>query len=379
MDFRLGPELEAVRQTAREFAEGRVAPLVPAMEASDEFPTELIGAMGEAGFFGVTIPTEYGGSGLGHLARLVILEEVAAVSAAVAMALQVFHLGIDPIVSAGDEALKRRLLPELAAGRRLATVAVTEATGGSDPATLGTVCRRVARDGGSGWVLSGRKVFITNAHLADVVTVLARTESGEFNAFVVERGTPGLSAGRKEHKVGLKGCDTGEVVLEDCFVPEANLLGGEGNGLKVVMKSISEVGRAGMAGCGLGLIRACLDAAAAYAAKRQLYGKPLNRLPAIQAKLADMALALETSRWLSYRAAWLKDTGSRCDVEMAMAKYQATEAAIQAAKLAAEVHGGYGYMLEFPTQRYLRDAQLLVPSAGTNDVMKVVIGRAFSR
>lgn len=394
MDFGFGPELEAVRQAAREFAEGKIAPLVPAMERDDEFPMELVPAMGEAGFFGVTIPAGYGGSGLGHLARLLILEEVGAVSAAAAMALQVFHLGIDPIASAGSDEQKRRLLPGLATGKRLATVAVTEASGGSDPTNLATVCRPETRGGVRGWVLSGRKVFITNAHLADVQVVLARTEPGvagagvpagpapeapQFNAFIVERGMDGFRPGRKEHKMGLKGCDTGEVILEDCFVPEANLVGGEGNGLKVAMKAISEVGRSGMAGCGLGLLKACLDTAAGYAAKRQLYGKPLNRLPGIQSKLADIALGLETSRLLSYRAAWLKDGGSRCDVEMAMAKFHSTEAAIQAAKLAAEIHGGYGYMVEYPTQRYLRDAQLLVPSAGTNDVMKVVIGRSLSR
>lgn len=388
MDFRLGPELEAVRQAAREFAQGKIAPLVPAMESTDEFPVDLIPAMGEAGFFGVTIPAEFGGSGLGHLARLLILEEVAAASAAAAMALQVFHLGIDPIVSAGSDEQKRRLLPELASGRRLATVAVTEASGGSDPTTLGTTYRAASRGQERGFILTGRKVFITNAHLADVVTVLARSEAAaasgqapppEFSAFIVERGMEGFAPGRKEHKVGLKGCNTGEIILDNCFVPEANLVGGLGNGLKVAMKAISEVGRSGMAGCGLGLTRACLEAASSYAAKRDLYGKPLNRLPAIQSKLADMVLGLETSRWLSYHAVWLKDTGARCDVEMAMAKYQATETAIQAAKLAAEVHGGYGYMLEYPTQRYLRDAQLLVPSAGTNDVMKVVIGRSASR
>lgn len=392
-----------MRQAAREFAEARVAPLVPAMERDDKFPPELVPAMGEAGLLGVTIPAAYGGSGLGHLARVLILEEIGAVSAAAAMALQVFHLGIEPVVLAGSQEQKQRLLPDLAAGKRSATAAVTEASGGSDPASLTTTCRRAERGGRKGWVLNGRKVFITNAHVADVQVVLARAEaeggSGVaagpaggapaapaataaaplFNAFIVERGMEGFRPGREEHKVGLKGCNTGEVILEDCFVPEAALLGAEGDGLKVAMKAISEVGRSGMAGVGLGLIRACLDTAVAYAGKRQLYGKPLNRLPAIQDKLAEIALGLETSRLLTYRAAWLKDAGQRCDVQMAMAKYQTTEAAIQAAKLAAEVHGGYGYMAEYPTQRYLRDAQLLVPSAGTSDIMKVVIGRSLAR
>jgi len=312
---------------------------------------------------------------------MLILEALGAVSAAAAMALQVFVLGIDPIVNAGSKEQKERFLPALAKGRSLATVAVTEATGGSDPSAITTIYRPERRDGVDGYVLNGRKVFITNAHVADVQVVLARTgeEAPRFSAFVVERGMEGFRPGREEHKVGLKGCNTGEIILEDCFIPAANLLGAEGDGLKIALKSISEVGRAGMAGCALGLLVASLKAASEYAAKRQLYGKPINRLPAIQDKLATIAVALETSRLLAYKAAWSKDNGLRCDAEMAMAKYHSTESAITAAKLAAEVHGGYGYMDEFPTQRYLRDVQLLVPSAGTSDVMKIVIGRSVSR
>lgn len=381
VDFKLSAEQEILRQVAREFAETRVAPLVPIMEKEGKWPDELGPAMGEAGFLGVTIPERYGGSGLGHLARMLILEEVGTVSAAVAMALQVFVLGIDPIINAGSEEQKERLLPALAEGRRLATVAITEASGGSDPTAITTTYRAEKRDGADGFVLDGRKVFITNAHVADVQVVLARTEeeTPRFSTFLVERGMPGFRPGREEHKVGFRGCNTGEIILEDCFVPVANLLGAEGDGLKLVLKSISEVGRAGMAGCALGLLAASLKAASDYAAKRQLYGKPINRLPAIQAKLADMAIALETSRLLAYKAAWAKDNGLRCDADMAMAKYHSTEMAILAAKLAAEVHGGYGYTEEFPTQRYLRDVQLLVPSAGTSDVMKIVIGRSVSR
>jgi len=381
MDFKLGSELEMLRDAAREFAEAKVAPLVPAMEETGKFPDELGPALGEAGFLGVTIPEEYGGTGLGHLARMLILEEVGAVSAAVAMALQVFHLGIDPILSAGSPEQKARYLPGLATGKHLATVAVTEASGGSDPGAMSTLYRPETKNGSDGFVLNGRKVFITNAHVADVQVVLARTgeETPKYSAFIVEKGTAGFRPLREENKVGFKGCNTGELAFEDCFVPAANLLGAEGDGLKVAMKGISEVGRAGMAGVSLGVLKACLKAASEYAARRQLYGKPINRLQFIQSKLADIAVAYETSRLLAYRAAWLKDQGQRCDAEMAMAKYHASESAIMAAKLAAEVHGGYGYMAEFPTQRYLRDAQLLIPSAGTSDIMKIVIARSVSR
>ncbi len=378
MDFQFTPEQEMLRTAAREFAENEVAPRVAEMEKTGRFPMELIKPMGEAGFFGVTIPVEYGGLGLGYVARLILLEEIGRVSAALAMALQVFHLGVEPIVAFGSEEQKRRLLPPLARGERLATVAVTEAGGGSDPSSTKTVARFEQRSEGDGYVLDGRKVFITNAHLADVQVVLTKTkdEPKEFTAFIVERGMAGFKPGREEHKLGLLGCDTGEVIFEGCFVPVANRLGNEGDGLKTALKAISEAGRSGMAGVSLGLLRACVETAGAYAAKREVSGRPLNRYQGIQWKLADLVTDRDAATLLSYRACWLKDQGKRCDVEMATAKYFASEAAIRAAKLAAEVLGGYGYMEEFATQRYLRDAQLMIPSAGTSDVMRMVIARA---
>ncbi|HEY3313656.1 MAG TPA: acyl-CoA dehydrogenase family protein, partial [Bacillota bacterium] len=278
----------------------------------------------------------------------------------------------------GDEEQKQRLLPALAAGERLATVAVTEAGGGSDPSGTKTTARFESRPEGDGYVLDGRKVFITNAHLADVQVVLAKSkeEPAEFTAFIIERGMPGFKLGREEHKLGFAGCNTGEVILDKCFVPVRNRLGKEGAGLKAALKAIGEAGRSGMAGVSLGIIRACVEAAGSYAAKREVSGRPLNRYQGIQWKLADLVTDRDAASLLAYRACWLKDQGQRCDAEMAMAKYFASEAAIRAAKLAAEVFGGYGYMKEFPTERYLRDAQLTIPSAGTSDVMRMVIARA---
>ncbi len=376
MDFELSSEQQLLRQSAQEFAVNRIAPLVEQMEQDGKFPTELIPALGEAGFFGITVPQEYGGLGLGYLARTIVLEEIARVSCAVAMAMQVFHLGIEPIIAFGTEEQKRALLPGLAKGERLATVAVTEAGGGSDPAGAQT---RARQENGE-WILDGRKVFITNAHLADVVTVLARTadDPPRFAAFLVEKGFPGFRAGREEHKVGMKGCDTGEIILDGCRVPADHLLGKDGDGLKIALKAISDAGRSGMAACAVGVLRAALEAATEYSEKRILYGKPISRLQGIQWKLADMACDLEAARLLAYRACWLKDQGRRSDAEMAQSKLFATEAAIRAAKDAVDIFGGYGCMMEYPVQRYYRDAILLGPSAGTSDVMRIVVARSLT-
>ena len=377
MEFELTPEQQLLRQSAREFAVSRVAPLVERMEEDGKFPEELIPALGDAGFFGITIPPEYGGLGLGYLARAIVVEEIARVSVAVGMALEVFHLGIEPIVAFGTEEQKQRLLPAMARGESLATVAVTEATGGSDPSGIQT---RARLENGE-WVLNGRKVFITNSHLADVVTVLARTgdDPPRFTTFLVEKGFPGFRPGREEHKVGMKGCNTGEIILDGCRVPQEHVLGKEGDGMKIALKPISDVGRSGMASCAVGLLRASLEAATEYAQKRALYGQPIARLQGIQWKLAEMACDLEAARLLTYRGCWLKDMGRRSEAEMAQAKLFACEAAIRAAKNAVDIFGAYGCMMEYPVQRYYRDAILLGPSAGTSDIMRIVVARSLTR
>ncbi|HHY38428.1 MAG TPA: acyl-CoA dehydrogenase [Clostridia bacterium] len=375
MDFKLTEEQEMIKKSAREFAETVIAPKVAAMEETDEMPEEILKGLGEYGFLGLTIPTEYGGNGLGHVARMIVLEEIGRVSAAVAMTLQVLALGIEPIVQFGTEEQKNKYLPGLAKGELFSTVAVTEASGGSDP----TAAQTRAHKEGDEWVINGRKVFITNAHLADVATVFARTADEpkpSFSCFLLEKGMEGFRPGRKEHKVGFKGCDTGDLIMENCRVPESQMLGKEGDGLKIALKAISEVGRPGMTGCALGILAASLEAAVKFANERILYGKPISKLQAIQFKIANMYTDLEAARLLAWRAAALKDRGERCDVEMAMAKVFSSEAAVRAANAAVEIHGGYGCMMEYPTQRYLRDASLLAPSAGTSDIMRIVIARA---
>jgi len=373
MDFQFSPQQELLRKSVREFAEGAIAPKVQHMEETDDIPWGLYQEMSKQLYMGVLIPKEFGGTALGNLARMIMLEEVGRVSASMAMALQIFHLGTVPIVDFGKEAQKKKYLPALAKGERLSTIAVTEATGGSDPTGIQTT----AKLQGDSYILNGRKCFITHGHVADVLTIMAKTGEGPkgFSAFIVEKAFPGFKLGRKEKKFGLHGCNTGEIVMENCAVPRENLLGNEGDGLKVSMAAISEVGRGGMAGCGLGVINACLEASVKFANERLLGGKPISQHQAIQWMIADIYMDLETSRLLSYRAAWLKDQKVRCDTDMAMAKYYATEAAVRCAKKAVDIHGGYGYMMEYPVQRYYRDAEMLIASAGTSEIQRIVMAR----
>jgi len=373
IDFTFTEEQDMFRKAAREFAETRVAPFVPEMEQTGKVPPDLVKALGEAEMMAVTIPEQYGGLGLGFVARMIALEEISRVSVATGMMLQVLALGIDPIVRFGNEAQKKKYLPGLAKGERLATVAVTEPTGGSDP----TGGRTVYSKDGTDYVITGRKCFITNSHIADVVTLLAKDENDPkaFSAFIVEKGTTGFKATHEEHKVGMKGCNTGELSLEKCRVPAENLVGQEGKGLRVTMSAIGDVGRGGMVGCALGLHTACLEASLKFAKDRILYGKPISVLQTIQNKLAEMKIDLEAGRLLAYRAAAMQDRGEPSSNEFAVAKYFTTETAQKAAKMAVDIHGGYGCMEEYAVSRYLRDAFVLGPSAGTSDIMKVIIAR----
>ena len=373
IDFTFTEEQELFRQAAREFAETKVAPKVPEMEETGEVNDDVVKALAEAEMMAITIPKEYGGLGLGYVARLIALEEIARVSVATAMTLQIFALGIEPIIRFGTEEQKKKYLPGLATGERLATVAVTEPTGGSDPKSGRTSYKK----DGDNYIINGRKCFITNSHIADTITVLARDEEepDTFSTFIVEKGMEGFRPGHKEHKVGMRGCNTGELIFENCRVPRANLLGPEGKGMRVAMTAISEVGRGGMVGCALGLQAACLEASVKFANERILYGKPISKLQTIQNKLAEMKIDLEAGRLLGYRAAALQDQGLRASNEFAVAKYFTTEAAHKAAKMAVDIHGGYGCMEEYAVSRYWRDAAVLGPSAGTSDIMKVIIAR----
>jgi alkylation response protein AidB-like acyl-CoA dehydrogenase len=373
IDFTFTEEQELFRQAAREFAESKVAPKVKEMEETGEPSEEVIKALAEAEMMALTIPEEYGGLGLGYTARLIALEEISKVSVATAMTLQIFGLGIEPIVKFGTDEQKDKYLPALAKGERLATIAVTEPTGGSDPKS----CRTSYEKDGNDYIITGRKCFITNSHVADTIVVMAvdAEDADAFSAFIVEAGMEGYKPTHVEHKVGMRGCNTGELSFESCRVPKENLLGGEGKGMRVAMASISEVGRGGMIGTALGLQAACLDVSVKFANERELYGKPISRLQTIQNKIADMKIDLEAGRLLGYRATAMQDQGTRAGNEFAVAKYFTTEAAQRAAKVASDIHGGYGCMEEYDVTRYYRDAIVLGPSAGTSDIMKVIISR----
>jgi len=373
IDFTFTEEQEMFRKAAREFAETKLAPEVPGMEKTGEVSDVVVKAMAEAELMAITIPEEYGGLGLGYTERMIAVEEVSRVSVAAAMMLQVFALGIEPIVKFGSEDQKKKYLPGLANGERLSTTAVTEATGGSDP----TGIRSSYRKDGDDFILNGRKCFITNSHIADTITVLAKDEDNPkaFCAFVLDKEIEGWKATHIEHKVGMRGCNTGELAFENCRIPASQLVGEEGKGLRVTMAAIGDVGRGGMVGVALGLQAACLEESIKFANQRILYGKPIVALQTIQNKLADMKIDLEAGLLLGYRAAAMQDKGQRSSNEFAVAKYYTTEACQRAAKMAVDIHGGYGCMEEYAVSRYLRDSYVVGPSAGTSDIMKVIIGR----
>lgn len=374
MDFDLPKEVSLVRKAVRDFAEQAVAPLVAQMERDDEFPAALVRQLGDIGVLGLITPPEFGGSMLGHLARAVAVEEISRVSAAVGIALQVHHMGAFALAEFGNLGQKEKYLPALCRGDYLGTCAITEPTGGSDLLGMTSTARPVP----DGYVLNGRKCFITNCHLSDAVVTVAKTGEGPkgLSAFVVEKNTPGFSAGRHEHKMGLRGSDTGELIFRDCHVPPASLLGNEGDGMTVALKTISEVGRAGMAATALGILQAAVDEAVRFARERTLYGRPIAQLQAIQWNVADMFAELQAARLLCYQAAWLKDSGRDCGIETTLAKTYVTEAAVQAAKKAIEIHGGCGTMMEYPVQRLFRDAMVCVSAGGTSEIGKLVVSRA---
>jgi len=373
MDFGFSAEQEMLRKTVREFAEKEISPKVDWMDETGEVPMDLVEKMAKLGFMGVLVPKEYGGLGMGHIERMILLEEIGCVSPAMANTVQVHHLGISPIAIFGTEEQKKKWLPSLAKGKKIATLAVTEPTGGSDVLGLQTT----AKLEGDNYIINGRKCFITNTHIASVSGIAAKTGEGPkgLSVFVIESDTPGFRPGRKENKFGLRGCNTGELVFENCKVPKENILGKEGDGLKIALASISNVGRPGITAGALGIVRRCLEEAAKYSKQRVLYGKPISDLQAIQWHIADIYMDYETSKLLTYRAAWLRDKGERCDAENSMAKFWTTEAAVRCAQKAITVFGAYGCMKELIPQRLLRDAWLFVSGAGTSEIMRIIIAR----
>jgi alkylation response protein AidB-like acyl-CoA dehydrogenase len=374
MDFLLSEREELLRKSVREFAENEISPKTEAMEKTGEFPLELLEPMANLGITGIIAPTEYGGVGLGYLARTIALEELGRVCAAIPMGIQVHHMAISALNDFGTDEQKQKYIPPLAKGETMGVVAVTEPSGGSDVVGM----QATAELKGDKWILNGRKCFITNSHTSEFWVVIAKTSEGAkgLTAFIVEKDHPGAKAGRVEHKFGLRGANTGELVFDNCEIPKENILGQEGGGLAVALKTVSESGRPGMAATALGIIGACLEEAAKFASERVLYGKPISSLQSISFDLAEIYTELDICRLLCYRASWMKDQNMRCDTEQAMAKSYTCDAAVRCARKAVQIHGAYGILQEYKVQRLLRDAMVTVPAGGTGQIGKVVLARA---
>jgi alkylation response protein AidB-like acyl-CoA dehydrogenase len=374
MDFKLSEREELLKKSAREFAESEITPRIATMEETGNFPVDILQPMAKLGITGLIAPPEYGGVGLGYMARTIVLEELARVCAAVPMAMQVHHMAIAALTNYGTEEQKKKYIPPLAKGETMGCVAVTEPSGGSD--LLGM--QSTAELQGDKWILNGRKCFITNSHTSNSWVVIARTAEGPkgLSAFIVDKDAPGAKTGRVEHKFGLRGSNTGELVFDNCEVPRENLLGPEGGGMGVTLKTVSESGRTGMAAVALGILQSCYEEAAKFANERVLYGKPIAVLQAISFQVAEIYTDLEICRLLCYRASWMKDQNMRFDTESAMAKYYTCDAAARHAKKAIEIHGAYGIMNEYKVQRLLRDAMVTISAGGTGEIGKVVVGRA---
>jgi alkylation response protein AidB-like acyl-CoA dehydrogenase len=367
-----------VRALARDFAAREVAPLAARTDREHRFPEEAIQRAGELGLLGISVPERYGGAGMGHLAFAVVVEEVARACASTAVIIDVHtSVGMEPILLFGTEEQRSRWLPEMAAGRRLGAFALTEPGAGSDAAGLRTSARR--RE--DGWVLNGSKIFITMLDRAGLYTVMARTGAegaGGISAFVVEADNPGLKCGRPMDKMGLHGSPTGELFLEDCFVPGDCMLGVEGQGFTIAMSAL-DAGRIGISAQAVGIAQGAFDDASTYVKQREQFGHPVAEFQGLQFMLADMATAIEAARLMTYRAAELCDDGKAFTREASMAKLFATDTAMQVTTDAVQLLGGYGFIEEFPVARRMRDAKACQIYEGTNQIQRMVIARQLLR
>jgi alkylation response protein AidB-like acyl-CoA dehydrogenase len=376
MDFALGEDRGAFQEAAREFATAEMLPFAAHWDEQSEFPVTTLRKAAELGFAGIYIREDVGGAGLGRLDAAVIFEELAAACPSTAAYISIHTMASWMIDSFGDDEQRRRWLPDLVTMKLFASYCLTEPNAGSDAGSLRT---RAVRDGDS-YVLNGSKAFISGGGVSDIYVVMART-GGEgargISCFVVEKGTPGLSFGAQEKKLGWKSQPTSAVILEDCRIPAANRLGAEGDGFKIAMKGL-DGGRLNIGACSLGGARACLDHARNYMVERKQFGRPLADFQALQFKLADMATDLEASRLMLHRAAWALDRKAP-DATMlcAMAKRFATDAGFAIVNDALQLHGGYGYIKEYPIERYLRDLRVHQILEGTNEIMRVIIARAL--
>ncbi|MCG3180299.1 MAG: Acyl-CoA dehydrogenase [Phycisphaerae bacterium] len=375
MDFQLSEEHTLLQQTVEEFARNEVAPGATARDQNHEFPREIVAKMGELGLMGATVSEEFGGAGMDSLASCIVVEELSRADAAVGVILSAhLSLCIEVIQHYGTDAQKQKYLPKVAAGQCLGAYSLSEAGAGSDPASL--TCR--AEPDGDGWVINGTKMWVTNGREADVILVFVVTDSDDprhrISALLVDKGTPGMTIGKLEKKLGIRSTSTAELVFENCRVPGDALLGERGHGLRAALTGLDS-GRLGIAAQAVGIGQAALDAAVAYARERKQFGKPIAEFQAIQWMLADSATELEAARLLMYKGAYLKTHGGNHVKLSSMAKLYASETASRIANRAVQIHGGSGYTEDYPVERYLRDAKITEIYEGTSEIQRLVIAR----
>ena len=375
VDFQLTEEQLQLQSMVRDFAAREIAPHVQEWDEASHFPLETIRQLGKLGLMGCIFPDEYGGSGLGYIEYVLAIEELSRVDGSVGIIVAAHtSLCANHIFLAGNDEQRRRYTPRLARGEHIGAWALTEPNSGSDAA--GARCSAVHR--GDRWVLNGTKTFITNGSYADVVVVVAVTDktigTRGLSAFIVERGTPGFRPGKKENKLGLRASDTSELIFEDCVLPAENLLGVEGQGFVDAMR-ILDGGRISIAALGLGMAAGAYDCALKYSRQRRQFGRPISEFQAIQWKLADMATEIDAARLLTMRAAWLKDNHRKTTLESSMAKLYTSEVAVRAANEAVQIHGGYGFIKDYPAEKFYRDVKLCTIGEGTSEIQRLIIAR----
>jgi alkylation response protein AidB-like acyl-CoA dehydrogenase len=375
MDFRLSEEQELLRRSVREFAETEIRPHVREWDQDQHFPTELMPKLAALGLLGIQFPEQYGGAGMTAVDYCICIEELARVDPGIALSVAA-HNGLcaSHIALFGSEAQKEKYLVPLARGEKIGAWGLTESTSGSDAAGMRTTAARA----GACWVVNGSKTFTTHGRVGDVMVVMAVTDRAAgakgISAFVVERGTPGFTPGKKEDKLGMRASDTSEVLFENCRIPADQLIGEEGQGFVNTMQ-VLDAGRIGIAALAVGLAQGAYEAALSYARERKAFGRTITSFQAIQFKLADAATKIEAARLLTYRAAYMKQQGQRTTLESSMAKLYASEIAVRVADDCVQIHGGYGFVKDYPAEKYFRDVKLTTIGEGTSEIQRLVIAR----